>query len=78
MNQKKKKDRIAPAEKKAALMEASKFILDLAKLVFAGIILGSIMDMGISKGGLLLVGGLIVCVFIFLGAYSYYYAIKKF
>ena len=59
-------------------MEASKFLLDLAKLIFAGIILGSVMDMGISKGGLLLVGGVIVSVFIFFGAYSYYYAIKKF
>ena len=39
MNQKKKRERITDAERKDAYKEASKFVLDIAKLVFAGVIL---------------------------------------
>ena len=50
MNQKKRRSRITDAEIKQAYIEASRFVLDIAKLVFAGVILTSIMDMPISEG----------------------------
>ncbi|MBQ8466935.1 MAG: ABC transporter permease [Prevotella sp.] len=78
MNQKKRKEYITNSEKKEALKEISKFVLDLAKLVFAGVILGSIMDMEINKSGLLIIGGLIAVILIASGAYAYYVAIKKY
>lgn len=39
MNQKKRRQRITDAEKKEAYKETSKFVLDIAKLVFAGALL---------------------------------------
>lgn len=39
MNQRKKRERITDSERKEAYKEASKFVLDIAKLVFAGVIL---------------------------------------
>lgn len=45
MNQKKRRSRITDAEIKQAYIEASRFVLDIAKLVFAGVILAGIMDM---------------------------------
>ena len=77
MIQKKRRERITDAEKKEALKEASKFVLDIAKLVFAGIILGGIMDMDISKAALLSVGGIVALILTIGGAYLYYKAIKK-
>ncbi len=74
----KRKERITDAEKKEALKEASKFVLDIAKLVFAGIILGGIMDMEISKAALLSVGGIVALILTIGGAYLYYKAIKKY
>ena len=73
----KRKERITDAEKKEAYKEASKFVLDIAKLVFAGIILGGIMDMDISKAALLSVGGIVAFILTIGGAYLYYKAIKK-
>ena len=78
MIQKKRRERITDAEKKEALKEASKFVLDIAKLVFAGIILGGIMDMDISKAALLSVGGIVALILTIGGAYLYYKAIKKY
>ena len=77
MNQKKKRERITDAERKEAYKEASKFVLDIAKLVFAGIILGSIMDMDIDKAFVFGVGIAIVIGLIFLGGFFYYIAIKS-
>jgi len=74
----KRKERITDAEKKEAYKEASKFVLDIAKLVFAGIILGGIMDMDISKAALLSVGGIVAFILTIGGAYLYYKAIKKY
>ena len=74
----KRKERITDAEKKDAYKEANKFVLDIAKLVFAGIILGGIMDMNISRNGLVTVGGTVVAILTIGGAYLYYYAIKKY
>ena len=78
MNQKKKRERITDAERKEAYKEASKSVLDIAKLVFAGVILGSIMDMDIDKAFVFGVGIAIVIGLIFLGSFFYYIAIKKY
>lgn len=77
MNQKKKRKRISPAEKKDALKEACKFFLDLAKLVFAGVILAGIMDMEIEKSRLVIAGCNISLLLTTVGALFYYRAIKK-
>lgn len=78
MNQKKRRSRITDAEIKQAYIEASRFVLDLAKLVFAGVILAGIMDMEISKRALLTLGGTVVALLTIGGAYLYYRAIKKY
>ena len=78
MNQKKKRERITDAEKKEAYKEASKFVLDIAKLVFAGVILGCIMGMDIDKNWVFAIGSLIVIILICFGVWLYYIAIKKF
>jgi hypothetical protein len=78
MNQRKKRERITDAERKEAYKEASRFVLDIAKLVFAGVILGSIMDMDINKGFVFGVGLIIVICLITLGGLLYYFAIKKY
>ena len=78
MNQRKKRERITDAERKEAYKEASKFVLDIAKLVFAGIILGGVMEMDISKAALLSVGGVVALILTIGGAYLYYRAIKKY
>lgn len=53
-------------------------MLDIAKLVFAGVILACIMDMEISKRALLTLGGTVVALLTIGGAYLYYRAIKKY
>lgn len=78
MVQKKKKERITDAEKKEAYKEASKFVLDIAKLILAGVILSTIMDMKIDKSSVLITGSLMLLIIISLGIYLYYIAIKKY
>jgi len=78
MNSKKKREHITDAEKKNALFEFSKFVLDIAKLTFAGVILGSVMEMNFAKGALLLYGSLVAIILMAIGGYAYYLAIKKF
>ena len=78
MNQKKQRERITDAEAKEAYKEASKFVLDIAKLVFAGIILGAIMDMGISQENLIFVGSVVAAILTTAGALLYYLGIKKY
>ncbi|MBQ3629678.1 MAG: hypothetical protein II949_00390 [Prevotella sp.] len=74
----KKKERITDAEKKEAYKEASKFVLDIAKLILAGVILSTIMDMKIDKSSVLITGSLMLLIIISLGIYLYYIAIKKY
>ena len=76
MNQK-KRERITPAEKKGAYKEASKFVLDIAKLIFAGVILSTITGMKINEGPVIAVSSIILVILIFVGAYLYYISIKK-
>ena len=78
MNARKKKERITDAEWKDFYKEASKFVLDIAKLVFAGVILGSIMDLEFDRTTLILIGGFVLLILISSGIYLYYLAIKKF
>lgn len=78
MNQKKQRERITDAEAKEAYKEASKFVLDIAKLVFAGIIIGAIMDMGISQENLIFVGSVVAAILTTAGALLYYLGIKKY
>ena len=78
MVQMKKRERITDAEKKEAYKEASKFVLDIAKLILAGVILSTIMDMKIDKSSVLITGSLILLIIISLGIYLYYIAIKKY
>jgi F0F1-type ATP synthase assembly protein I len=78
MNQKKKRERITQSEKKEAYKEASRFVLDISKLVFAGVILGCIMGMDIDKNWVFAIGSMIVIVLISFGAWLYYIAIKIF
>ena len=77
MNQRKKRERITSSEAKEAFKEASKFFLDIAKLVFAGVILASVMNMSENNSLTLTFGILSVIALMVLGGYLYYLAIKK-
>ena len=49
--------------KEAVLSEIGKFFIDIAKLVFGGIILASIMKIEINRSLLFILGGISVLVF---------------
>lgn len=78
MNQKKRRQRITDAEKKEAYKETSKFVLDIAKLVFAGVLLSTITNMKLSEGPVILISSVILVILIFAGALLYYYSIKTY
>jgi len=78
MNQKKKRERITDAERKDAYKEASKFVLDIAKLVFAGVILSTITGMNMSEGPVIAISSIVLAALIMFGAYLYYVSIKKY
>lgn len=78
MNQKKKRERITDAERKEAYKEASKFILDIAKLVFAGVLLSTITNMKLSEGPVIFISSIILVLLVLVGAFLYYYSIKKY
>ena len=54
-------------------LEAGKFCLDIAKLVFGGVILAGIMQQGIEFNSLFLTGLAVVLLFVVFG----FYLIKK-
>lgn len=56
-------------QKKRELMmqELGKYCLDLSKLIFGGVILGSIMNLGVESLYLFIIGGIIVAFFAVLG-----------
>ena len=74
----KKRERITDAEKKEAYKEASKFVLDIAKLVFAGVILSTVTGMSINETSLIVYSTIVLVALITSGAYLYYLSIKKF
>jgi len=73
---KKNRIHITANERRGAYKEASHFALDMAKLIFGGVILAGIMDLDVDKWVLFLVGGLIVLIMILLGTFLYFMAIK--
>lgn len=63
--------------KRTMLAEMGKYCLDLSKLVFGGVILTAIMDLGVSKGHLIMMGILAVLIFATVGALGVYLTISK-
>ena len=53
--------------KEVVLAETGKFFIDIAKLVFGGIILASIMKLEVNKPLLFILGGISVAAFAFAG-----------
>lgn len=74
----KKKERITDAEKKEAYKEASKFVHDIAKLVFAGVILSTITGMSLNETSVIIVSTIVLVALIASGTYLYYISIKKY
>ena len=62
-----------PMENHSIAFEAGKFCLDIAKLVFGGVILAGIMQQGIEFNSLFLTGLGVVLLFVAFG----FYLIKK-
>ena len=62
-----------PKDNQGIALEAGKFCLDIAKLVFGGVILAGIMQQGIEFNSLFLTGLGVVLLFIVFG----FYLIKK-
>jgi len=62
-----------PKKKQGIALEAGKFCLDIAKLVFGGVILAGIMQQGIDFNSLFLTGLGVVLLFVTFG----FYLIKK-
>lgn len=58
-------------KKELMMQEYGKYFLDMSKLVFGGIILAGIMNVGINNAVLFSVGGLFVLVFAYYGFYFY-------
>ena len=60
-------------QKKRELMmqESGKYCLDMSKLIFGGVILAGIMNLGVNNIYLLAVGGLFVVVLAFMGFVFY-------
>lgn len=74
MNQRKQRERITSTQAKEALKEACKFFLDIAKLVFAGVILTSVMNMSENDSLTLSFGIHSVIALMVLDGYLYYWA----
>ncbi len=62
-----------PKEDQSIALEAGKFCLDIAKLVFGGVILAGIMQQGIEFNSLFITGLGVVLLFVVFG----FYLIKK-
>ena len=54
------KQNLSKANKRKIYLKASDFFLDLAKLVFGGIILTGIVGMDVNKAYLFIIGGIVV------------------
>ena len=62
-----------PNSNQSIALEAGKFCLDIAKLVFGGVILAGIMQQGIEFNSLFITGLAVVLLFVVFG----FYLIKK-
>ena len=58
-----------PQDDQGVALEAGKFCLDIAKLVFGGVILAGIMQQGIEFNSLFLTGLGVVLLFVVFGFY---------
>lgn len=54
-------------QKQTLQLEVGRFLVDLAKMMFAGVILASIMQSDINKSTLLLVGAIVVAILAIIG-----------
>ena len=61
------KQGISRDNKRKVYLKASDFFLDLAKLVFAGIILTGIVDLEVNKVLLFIIGGVVTTLLAFFG-----------
>jgi len=61
----------------ALAFEGGKFCLDMAKLIFAGVILAGIMEEDINARILYIIGVVIVLFFIVFGLFLIYYSKKR-
>lgn len=57
--------------------EIGKFFLDIAKLIFGGIILAGIMEIGVDKYLLFTIGGICTVIFAIVGLYAIMYSKSK-
>ena len=65
-------------EKRESLFaEAGKFCIDIAKLIFGGIILAGIMEVGMDKFFLFTIGGICTVIFAIVGLYAIMYSKSK-
>ncbi len=58
---------ISSTTKKKLYIKGSDFCIDLAKLVFAGVILAGVMDLQLDKGLLFITGTLVLVILIITG-----------
>ena len=63
---------ISETTQKKFMLKMSDFFLDLAKLVFGGVIIAGIMGLGIDVHYLFIVGGLVVLGLAFAGAILFF------
>ena len=79
MNAKKdvKRQNLSRDNKRKVFLKASDFFLDLAKLVFAGVILTGIVDLEVDKLLLFVLGGVVTMLLAILGYTFFIRGIKK-
>ena len=73
----KSKQALSKDNRRKVYLKASDFFLDLAKLVFAGVILTGIMDWGVDKSLLFIAGAIVTVLLAFFGYTFYIRGIKK-
>ena len=67
---------LSRSNKRKVYLKANDFFLDLAKLVFGGIILTGIVGMDVNKAWLFIVGGIVVVLLAFWGYIMFIRGIK--
>lgn len=77
-NDHQQQNNLSKAAKQKVFLKASDFFLDLAKLIFAGVILTGIMDLEVNQPVLIVTGVLVTSLLAFLGYIFYIRGIKKY
>lgn len=65
------------SENRAVITEISRYCLDLSKLVFGGIILTEVLDLGLNHITMIVVGLLIVALFAVIGIVGLFLTNKR-